>query len=76
MLFIEEKNTRTNITSWKKTLFSFLEMFKENPIELMDSVSWVVTKCSNDITEETMAKRLKQMQSNIEKEKLFNLEII
>lgn len=77
LLFVEEKNTRANVATWKKTLLSFLEVFNGDFSEdLLNSVAMVITKAPSDIKEDTMAKRLKNMQATIEKEKSFNVEII
>lgn len=65
VLFIDEKSTRTNITSWKKTLQSFLELFSEYSNELLDSVAMIVTKAPPDTKDDTMVKRLRNMYTTL-----------
>jgi hypothetical protein len=78
LIFIEEKNTRTNITAWKKVLLSFLDLFKADSFSdnLLNSIGMIITKAPNDMKEDTMVNRLKLMKAQLEKEKGVNPAII
>jgi hypothetical protein len=76
LLFIEEKNTRTNVAAWKKTFYGWLELFKEFPSELINSVGWIITKCPPEINEESVSKRLRFLQSSIKNDKAVDSALI
>ncbi len=44
-------------------------MFKEFPEELLQSVSWVITKCPPELNEEAISKRLMKLQEAMKAEK-------
>ena len=46
-----------------------MDMFKEFPDELINSVGWILTKCPADITEESVAKRIQNLQNVVKAEK-------
>ena len=54
LLFIDEKNTRSNILALKKTFYGFIELFKEFSEELLNSIGWIITKSHPDLNEARM----------------------
>lgn len=71
LLFINEGATKNNVLPWKKSLISFLDLFKVESLrdELLDSVAMIFTKAStkptDNITNETMAKRLQLFRGTL-----------
>ncbi len=67
LLFINESATRANSGPWKKSLISFLDLFKVESFrgELLDSVAMIFTKGADNITSETMAKRLQLFRGTL-----------
>lgn len=53
-----------------------MDMYKEYPNQLVNSVGWVITKCGPEITEDVISKRLQQMQTALKKQKNLDGDLI
>ena len=76
VFFVDEKNTRTNVTSWKKAFYGWVELFREFPDDLLDSVGWITTKCPSEFVEDSFSKRIRNFQNTIKTEKLVDSVLV
>ena len=64
------------IKSWIKTLINFLQLFKEYPDELLNSIGWVITKSPSELTNEQFTQRLKEFKRALKSEKFIDGSVL
>lgn len=69
LIFVDEKNTRTNVNTWKKTLLNFLELFKPDTIDenFIKSVGIIITKAPTEMKDDVAVNRLKLLKGALDK---------